>query len=99
MQADILVTHEAPSYHSNFGLKDTGFQVIDELAQFLGARYVVHGHHHDNQDSSAYWTAQKFESHGVGLRGVSELWPDGRWEVIVPGDIDDVRRRQPWTPE
>jgi DNA repair exonuclease SbcCD nuclease subunit len=99
MQADILVTHEAPSYHSTFTLKDTGFQVIDELAQFLGARYVVHGHHHDNQDSSVYWTAQRFESHAVGLRGVSALWPDGRWEVIVPGDIDDARRRQPSAPE
>jgi hypothetical protein len=94
MQADILVTHEAPSYHCDFSGKGTGFRAIDELAQFLGARYAIHGHHHDNQDSSEFWVQQKFESHGVGLRGVSALWPDGRWEVVMPGEIDDARRRQ-----
>jgi Icc-related predicted phosphoesterase len=94
MQADILVTHEAPSYHCDFSGKGTGFRAIDELAQFLGARYAIHGHHHDNQDSSEFWVRQKFESHGVGLRGVSALWPDGRWEVVMPGEIDDARRRQ-----
>lgn len=99
MRADILVTHEAPSYHSDFSYKGTGFQAIDELAEFLGARYAVHGHHHDNQDSSGYWAQQKFESHGVGLRGVSALWPNGQWEVVVPGEIDDARRRQLRAPD
>jgi hypothetical protein len=94
MHADILVTHEAPSYHSDFSLKGSGFQAIDELAQFLGARYVVHGHQHDDLDSSAYWVRQGFETHGIGLRGVSALWPDGRWEVVVPGEIDEMRRQQ-----
>jgi Icc-related predicted phosphoesterase len=94
IEADILVTHEAPSYHSDFSARSpTGFRAIDELAQLLGVRYAVHGHHHDNLDSSDYWCAQAFESHGVGLRGVSALWPDGRWEVVVPGEIDEQRRR------
>ncbi len=39
-RADVLVTHEAPSSHSD------GLAVIDELARAMGARLVVHGHHH-----------------------------------------------------
>lgn len=41
VQADILVTHEAPIAHPY------GFQVIDELALSLGATTIIHGHHHD----------------------------------------------------
>jgi predicted phosphodiesterase len=44
MQADILVTHEAPSAHPR------GFQVLDDLAIALGARLLVHGHHHEDID-------------------------------------------------
>lgn len=44
MKADILVTHEAPSAHAY------GFQAIDELAVRLGAKKVVHGHHHESID-------------------------------------------------
>lgn len=40
LRADILVSHEAPSSHPH------GFAVIDALAQALGVRLVVHGHHH-----------------------------------------------------
>ena len=40
LRADILVTHEAPSAHAY------GFGAIDDLAIHLGARLVVHGHHH-----------------------------------------------------
>jgi len=42
--ADILVTHEAPSAHPR------GFQVLDDLAIALGARLLVHGHHHKTID-------------------------------------------------
>ncbi|MDY0748730.1 metallophosphoesterase [Paucibacter sp. R3-3] len=80
--ADILVLHEAPSYHP------CGFVVLDELARGMKAKVVVHGHHHDALDSSSVWVQQGFRSYGVGLRGVSGLWPDGRWEVIVPGELD-----------
>lgn len=40
LQADILVTHEAPSCHKH------GFQVIDELAMKMGVTQILHGHHH-----------------------------------------------------
>ncbi len=39
-KADILVTHEAPSSHPS------GSAIIDELARRMGARMIVHGHHH-----------------------------------------------------
>ena len=41
-RADVLVCHEAPSSHRH------GFKVLDELAERLGCRYIVHGHHHEN---------------------------------------------------
>ena len=40
LRADVLVTHEAPSPHRY------GFEEIDLLAAAMGARLVVHGHHH-----------------------------------------------------
>jgi predicted phosphodiesterase len=40
LRADVLVTHEAPSCHRY------GFQEIDLLAEAMGARMIVHGHHH-----------------------------------------------------
>lgn len=39
-QADVLVTHEAPSCHPH------GFAVIDDLARRLGVKRIIHGHHH-----------------------------------------------------
>jgi predicted phosphodiesterase len=39
-KADVLVCHEAPSSHRH------GFGVLDELARAMGARLIVHGHHH-----------------------------------------------------
>lgn len=89
LRADILVTHEAPGYHPN------GFTLLDTLAQSMSAKLVVHGHHHDNLDSSDRWAVQGFQSRGVGLRGVSALWfdgtPVGQWEIVVKGELDDVR--------
>jgi predicted phosphodiesterase len=63
LQADILITHEAPGYHEH------GFAPLDELARRMGVRMTVHGHQHDNIDSSARWAEQGFASYGVGLRG------------------------------
>lgn len=85
LQADILVSHEAPGYHQN------GFPLLDDLVRAMGVRLAVHGHHHDALDSSGVWEAQGFESRGVGLRGVNALWPDGHWEVVVPGELDAER--------
>ena len=39
-RCEILVTHEAPSSHW------LGNAALDELARAMGARLVVHGHHH-----------------------------------------------------
>lgn len=41
IQADILVTHEAPSAHRY------GFAAIDELAHAIGAKHIFHGHQHE----------------------------------------------------
>lgn len=78
--ADILITHEAPGYHAY------GFEVLDTLAQNMGVKLAVHGHQHDNQDSSARWEAQRFMSFGVGLRGVTAIDLTGRPRCIVPAE-------------
>lgn len=85
LHADVLVTHEAPGYHRH------GFAVLDTFAQVMGVRVVVHGHHHDRLDSAAAWDAQGFKSFGVGLRGITAIDVEGRTQVIVPGELDDVR--------
>jgi predicted phosphodiesterase len=85
MQADILITHEAPGYHNN------GFEILDTLAQSMGAKVTVHGHHHDNLDSSDRWGQQGFRSFGVGLRGITAINADGNATVIVPGELDAQR--------
>lgn len=88
LRADVLITHEAPGYHPN------GCDILDTLAQSLGVKVAIHGHHHDALDSSSRWDAQGFESRGVGLRGVSARWPDGRWEVVMKGELDEKRDRR-----
>lgn len=85
LRADVLVTHEAPGYHPH------GFEILDTLAQSMRARTTVHGHQHDRLDSSARWPAQGFQSHGVGLRGITALTPEGEMFVIQPGELDEAR--------
>ena len=67
-QADILVTHEAPSCHPN------GFKGIDVLAQSMKVKFAFHGHHHDRLNYAAYEESLGFSAHGVGLRGVSDMY-------------------------
>ena len=85
LRADVLITHEATGYHPN------GFELLDNLAQTMGAQVVVHGHHHDRIDSSSQWINQGFKSFGVGLRGITAIDADGRAEIIVPGECDEQR--------
>lgn len=66
-QADVLVTHEAPSCHPR------GFAAIDELARRLRAEKSFHGHHHDSLDYSDHWAALGVQARGVGLRGIMDL--------------------------
>lgn len=80
-QADVLVTHEAPSCHPN------GFEAIDELARSLSVKATFHGHHHDRLDYTACWPRLGFKAYGVGLRGVTRL--DGA--VLIPGQQDEHR--------
>ena len=78
-RADVLVTHEAPSSHRR------GAAVLDELARAMGARLVVHGHHHTSYRATA--------SDGLEVQGVGAAWGIGlagqrRWagerERILP---------------
>lgn len=65
-EADILITHEAPSTHP------FGFEAIDNLAKDLGAKLIVHGHHHQ---SSEYFS--KYTDIAVRALGKAEVWrPD-----------------------
>ena len=86
--ADVLITHEAPGYHPN------GFELLDVLAESMGAKVVVHGHQHDRLDSSIRWESQGFRSHGVGLRGITAIDVDGTAEVVVAGELDEQRQRE-----
>jgi predicted phosphodiesterase len=89
LRADVLITHEAPGYHRH------GFEILDTLAQSMGVKVAVHGHHHDRLDSSNRWTKQGFKSHGVGLRGVTAIDAHGNATAIVPGELDMQRSFRP----
>jgi len=70
-RADILVCHEAPAAH-RFGVA-----LIDRLAAAMGARLIVHGHHHEDY---------RTERGGVTVIGVGEAAVtalDGT--VLIPG--------------
>jgi hypothetical protein len=79
-QADILVTHEAPSCHPH------GFREIDVLAQSMKVKHAFHGHHHDCLNYRAFDAALGFQAHGVGFRGVSDM--HGR--TVLPGRFDEA---------
>lgn len=71
-RADILVTHEAPSVHPR------GFRVLDDLAMSLGAKLVVHGHHHESRDyvrQGLMGSASTFRAFGVNM-GQFLSWPE-----------------------
>lgn len=55
-QADLLVTHEAPESHRY------GFRAIGDLGRSMGARWLVHGHHH-----TAYTAAIEGGATVIGL--------------------------------
>jgi predicted phosphodiesterase len=88
LRADVLITHEAPGYHRN------GFAILDTLAQSLGVRVTIHGHHHDRLDSSQGWDQQGFRSFGVGLRGITAIDREGNATVIVAGELDEQRNHR-----
>jgi hypothetical protein len=59
-KADVLVTHEAPSSHP------AGSAVLDALARAMGARMIVHGHHHVASRARA--------RDGLMVLGVASAW-------------------------
>jgi predicted phosphodiesterase len=60
-QADILVTHEAPSCHR------FGFKVLDTLAKAMEVKTIFHGHHHEDYSKII---GSDIMVHGVGEAGV-----------------------------
>ena len=72
-RADVLVCHEAPSCHRH------GFDALDDLAEAMGVKLLVHGHHHTDYDGAI--AGGLIRVMGVGLAGVRAL--DG--SVIRPG--------------
>ena len=78
-RADVLVTHEAPSFHAH------GFGMIDGLASGLGACKSFHGHHHERFDYRNQSQARGLDSFGVGFHEIMDL--QGR--VLVNGEFDD----------
>lgn len=71
-QADILVTHEAPSSHRY------GFKALDTLAKAMGVRTVFHGHHHEHYSKAI---AGGIMVHGVGEAGVI----DEQGNILIQG--------------
>ena len=75
LRADVLVTHEAPSSHRS------GVAVLDALARAMGARLVVHGHHHVGYRAHA--------ADGLHVQGVGSAWGmDLQGRPHWPGEAD-----------
>jgi predicted phosphodiesterase len=68
-KADILVTHEAPSSHP------AGVRVLDDLARAMGARLIVHGHHHITSHAQA--------DDGLRVLSVGDTWAVGLDGAVV----------------
>jgi predicted phosphodiesterase len=64
LQADILVTHEAPGSHKH------GFSVIGDLASAMGVKHIFHGHLHENY---AKIIKQNIQVFGVANAAVADL--------------------------
>ena len=80
-QADILVSHEAPSCHPH------GFREIDALAQSLHVKFAFHGHHHDSINYREFDAKLGFQAFGVGFCGITDMYG----AMILPGDFDEGR--------
>ena len=72
MRADVLVTHEAPSSHP------AGARAFDDLARAMGAKVIVHGHHHVTTHAEA--------ADGLRALSVGDAWAvDLDGQVVWPG--------------
>lgn len=66
-KADILVTHQAPSFHRY------GIAAINELVAFLGATHLFHGHYHEDVRYADSMKEYGFEGYSVGFRSIIDL--------------------------
>jgi len=81
-RADVLVTHEAPSSHRS------GVAVLDGLARAMGAKLVVHGHHHVGYRAHA--------EDGLQVQGVGSAWGmDVAGRPHWPGEADRLLGQAP----
>jgi calcineurin-like phosphoesterase family protein len=76
--ADILVTHEAPSCHP------CGNTAIDDLARCLRVKRTFHGHHHDDLSEEYAKVRERldFDARAVDYCGIK----NGLGEVILRGE-------------
>jgi hypothetical protein len=81
LRADVLITHEAPSYHRSH---PHGFQIIDDLAVGLGVKRLFHGHHHRTHGYDAA-QAHGLEFRAMGVGNCSIVDQDGKVIVNRPG--------------
>jgi predicted phosphodiesterase len=83
-RADILVTHEAPSSHP------AGSATLDQLARAMGARLIVHGHHHVN-----YRAIAPDGLHALGVASGWGLTADGTtlWRGETPRHLGQLINR------
>lgn len=59
IETDILITHEAPDTYKY------GFSIINELVELLGAKILIHGHHHVSYTA---YTKQGIKVIGLGKK-------------------------------
>lgn len=69
-EADILVTHEAPTCHQY------GFAAIDELGRAMGVQKLFHGHQHEHDSYPGSAERIGFQAYSVAFRGVTSI--DGK---------------------
>jgi len=67
LEADVLVTHEAPG---RAGMHPHGHKVIDDLGELVGARKAFHGHH---QEAVEYPKSGECQWTSVGFREIVDL--------------------------
>jgi predicted phosphodiesterase len=82
-KAEILVTHEAPSSHPE------GHFVLDDLARAMGARLIVHGHHHITSHAQAddgLRVLSVGDTWAVGLDG-GVVWRGGKRQRPLPRPV------------
>jgi predicted phosphodiesterase len=83
-RADILVTHEAPGSHP------AGSTTLDALARAMGARLIVHGHHH-----VCYRAVARDGLRAMGVGAAWGLTADGAtlWRGETPRHIGQLLNR------